>query len=85
MLQNTPHEVYVYTGYVSSLYLFEGLCVVAMIPDTPKQDAYYCEFYLNFVGRDTMTIPYFTYCVRTTVAIKLETQKACCRLQLLAL
>ena len=54
--------------------------------DTPKQDdACYCEFYraVNFVLRDTVTIPSLTV-VRNTVAIRLGTQKACSRLQLLA-
>ena len=51
--------------------------------DTPKQDAYYCEFYwaVSLVVRDTGTIPNFTV-DRNTVAIQLGTQKFCCRLQL---
>ena len=44
-----------------------------------NKDACYCEFYraVNFVVRDTATI-------RNTVAIRLGTQEACSRLQLLA-
>ena len=50
-----------------------------------NEDAYYCEFYraVNFVVRDTATIPCLTG-VRNTVAIRLGTQEACRRLQLLA-
>ena len=50
-----------------------------------KQDACYCEFYraVNFVVRDTVTIPCLTV-VRNTVAIRLGAQEACSRLQLLA-
>ena len=53
--------------------------------DTPKQDAYYCEFYraVKFVVRDTVIISCLTV-VRNTVAIQLGTQEACSRLQLLA-
>ena len=64
MLQNTPHEVYVYTGCApNKLYCF--VCGA----DTPKQDACYCEFYkaVNFVVHDTVTISYLT-AVRKTVA-----------------
>ena len=52
--------------------------------DTPKQDACYCEFYraVNFVVRDTVTIPCLTV-VRNTVAIRLGAQEACSGLQLL--
>ena len=44
-----------------------------------NKDACYCEFYraVNFVVRDTAT-------TRNTVAIRLGTQEACSRLQLLA-
>ena len=44
-----------------------------------NKDACYCEFYraVNFVVRDTATIS-------NTVAIRLGTQEACSRLQLLA-
>ena len=44
-----------------------------------------CEFYraVNFIVRDTVTIPRLTV-VRNTGAIRLGTQKTCSRLQLLA-
>ena len=70
MLQNTPHEVYVYIiGCAPKLYLCEDLFALYGA-DTPKQDACYCEFYwaVNFVVHDTVTNPYLTAVVRRTVA-----------------
>ena len=75
---DTPHEGYAHVGHTSLSYVFEGFLCYA---DTPKQDAYYREFYwaINFIVCDTVTKPYYTE-VRLTVAIQLTTQK----LQLLA-
>ena len=69
MLQNTPHEVYVYIGCAPKLYLCEDLCFIWCRYSKKKQDACYCEFYraVNFVVHDTVTIPYLT-AVRNTVA-----------------
>ena len=43
-----------------------------MVPILQNKIAYYCEFYwaVNFVVRDTVTIPHFIV-VRSTVAIQL--------------
>ena len=46
MLQNTPHEVYVHIGCESSLYLFEDLCMVPILPNKMRVIA-------SFIGRLT--------------------------------
>ena len=78
--QNIPHEVYVHIGCATLLYLFEYLCMVPTILQN-KEDACYCEFYraVNFGVRDTATIRN-----QNGRAIRLGTQEACSRLQLLA-
>ena len=88
VLQNIPPK---YSARSLRPYRLCDLVVLIREPlygadDTPKQDACYCEFYraVNFVVRDTVTVPCLTV-VRNTVAIRLGTQDACSRLQLLAL
>ena len=67
MLQNTPHEVYVYIGCAPKFTYARTFGLYGA--DTPKQDACYCEFYwaVIFVVHDTETIPYLT-AVRNTAA-----------------
>ena len=63
MLQNTPHEVYVYISCAPKLYLaYARTFALYGVDDAPKQDACYCEFYraVDFVVHDTVTIPYLT-------------------------
>ena len=64
---------------IQYIYLLEDLCMVPTI--LQNKDTCYCEFYraVNFVVRDTATI-------RNQIgrAIRLGTQEACSRLQLLA-
>ena len=56
-----------------------------MVPILQNKMRVFCECYrsVNFAVRDTVTIPCLIV-VRNTVAVRLGTQKACSRLQLLA-
>ena len=87
MLQNIPPK---YSARSLRPYRLCDIIILIRGPlygadDALKQDACYCEFYraVNFVVRDKVTIPCLTV-VRNTVAIRLGTQEACNRLQLLA-